>query len=98
MPTRNISLTREQDEFVDEVVNAGEYQNASEAVRDALRALQQRRKQDELKLELLRAQIELGVSALERGDATEIDEGEIEGYLAELSAPRARRSRRKRAR
>jgi antitoxin ParD1/3/4 len=98
MPTRNISLTREQDEFVDEVVNAGEYQNASEAVRDALRALQQRRKQDELKLELLRAQIELGVSALERGDATEIDEGKIESYLAELSAPRARRPRRKRAR
>lgn len=98
MPTRNISLTREQDEFVEEIVKAGEYQNASEAVRDALRALQQRRKQDELKLELLRAQIELGVSALERGDATEIDEAEIESYLATLGAPRARRSRRKRAR
>ena len=98
MPTRNISLTREQDEFVDEIVKAGEYQNASEAVRDALRALQQRRKQDELKLELLRAQIGVGVSALERGDATEIDESEIENYLAELSAPRPRRSRRKRVR
>jgi antitoxin ParD1/3/4 len=98
MPTRNVSLTREQDEFVDEVVKTGEYQNASEAVRDALRALQQRRKQDELKLELLRAQIELGISALERGDAGEIDADEIESYLAELSAPRARRSRRKRAR
>lgn len=98
MPTRNISLTREQDDFVDEIVKAGEYQNASEAVRDAIRALQQRRKQDELKLELLRAQIELGVSALGRGDATDIDEGEIDSYLTALSAPRARRSRRKRAR
>src|SRR5262245_57857601 len=77
MPTRNINRTREQDAFVDEIVKAGEYQNASEAVRDALRALQQRRKQDELKLELLRAQIGLGVSALGRGDATEIGEGEI---------------------
>jgi antitoxin ParD1/3/4 len=73
-------------------VNAGEYQNASEIMRDALRALQQRRRPDDLKLALLRAQIELGVSALERGDATEIDEGEIESYLAELGAPRARRS------
>jgi antitoxin ParD1/3/4 len=98
MPTRNISLTREQDDFVEEIVEAGEYQNASEAVRDALRALQQRRKQDELKLELLRAHVELGVSALDRGDATEIDVGEIENYLANLGAPRGRRSRRKRTR
>jgi len=34
MPTRNISLTAEQDAFVEKLVNAGEYQNASEAVRD----------------------------------------------------------------
>ncbi len=98
MPTRNISLTREQDEFVDEIVKAGEYQNASEAVRDALRALRQRRERDELKLKLLRMQIELGVSALDRGDAIEIDDRELESYLAELGASRARRSRRKRAR
>lgn len=98
MPTRNISLTTEQDAFVDEIVKAGEYQNASEAVRDALRALQQRRKQDELKLELLRAQIELGVSSLESGDASEIDESELDSYLAELGAGRTRRSRRKRTR
>ena len=37
MPTRNINLTAEQDAFVQEVVEAGEYQNASEAIRDALR-------------------------------------------------------------
>ena len=98
MPTRNISLTPEQDAFVEQVVKAGEYQNASEAVRDALRALQQRRKQDVLKLELLRAQIETGVSALEAGDATEVDESELENYLVQLGTPRTRRTRRKRAR
>jgi len=32
MPTRNISLTAEQDAFVEKLVEAGEYQNASEAV------------------------------------------------------------------
>jgi antitoxin ParD1/3/4 len=98
MPTRNISLTPEQDAFIDEVVKAGEYQNASEAVRDALRALQQRRKQDELRLELLRAQIALGVTALEEGNSTEVDGRELGRYLAEIVAPRARRSRRRRAR
>jgi antitoxin ParD1/3/4 len=34
MPTRNISLTPEQDAFVEKVVEAGEYQNASRG-RDA---------------------------------------------------------------
>ena len=32
MPTRNINLTHEQDEFVESIVRAGEYQNASEAI------------------------------------------------------------------
>ena len=63
MPTRNISLTAEQDDFVETVVKAGEYQNASEAVRDALRVLQQRRREDTLKLKLLRAQIKANAAA-----------------------------------
>ncbi|MBX9828958.1 MAG: type II toxin-antitoxin system ParD family antitoxin [Xanthobacteraceae bacterium] len=86
MPTRNISLTPEQDEFVEKVVKAGEYQNASEAVRDALRALQQRRREDALKLKALRTQIKAGVDALERGEFVEIDESDLDGYLQGLTA------------
>ena len=56
MPTRNIHLTDEQDAFVEEVVRAGKYENASEAMRDAVRGLQHRIQADELKLDLLRAQ------------------------------------------
>lgn len=98
MPTRNISLTPEQDEFVDDIVKAGEYQNASEAVRDALRALQQRREQDKLKLDLLRAQIALGVKALDRGDATEVEAADLESYMLGLGERTPRRGRRKRRR
>jgi antitoxin ParD1/3/4 len=86
MPTRNISLTPEQDEFIEKVVKAGEYQNASEAVRDALRALQQRRREDALKLKALRTQIKAGVDALERGEFIEIDEADLDGYLEGLTA------------
>lgn len=86
MPTRNISLTPEQDDFVEKVVKAGEYQNASEAVRDALRALQQRRREDALKLKALRTQVKAGVDALERGEFIEIDEANFEGYLEGLTA------------
>jgi len=85
MPTRNISLTAEQDAFIAEVVEAGEYQNASEAVRDALRALQQRRREDVLKLEALRAQIEAGVDALERGDFIEIEDADLDDYVRGLT-------------
>jgi antitoxin ParD1/3/4 len=85
MPTRNISLTREQDAFVENLVKAGEYQNASEAMRDAIRALQQRRREDALKLRALKMQIEAGVEALERGDFIELDERELESYLDGLT-------------
>jgi antitoxin ParD1/3/4 len=78
MPTRNISLTPEQDAFIESVVKTGEYQNASETVRDALRALRQRRREDSLKLKALRMQIKAGVDALERGDFVDIDADDLD--------------------
>jgi antitoxin ParD1/3/4 len=93
MPTRNISLTAEQDSFVQSVVESGEYQNASEAVRDALRVLQQRRREDDLKLKALRAQVRTGIDALKRGEFVEIDEADLEGYLEGLTTPATKRTR-----
>jgi antitoxin ParD1/3/4 len=92
MPTRNISLTAEQDAFVDKLVKTGEYQNASEALRDALRALEQRRREDELRLKALRMQIKAGVDAIERGDFAEIEESDLEGYLERLNGDRRKRA------
>jgi antitoxin ParD1/3/4 len=64
----------------------GEYQNASEAIRDALRVLQQRRREDSLKLKALRAQVKAGTDALKRGEFTEIGGADLEGYLEDLMA------------
>jgi antitoxin ParD1/3/4 len=86
VPTRNISLTPEQDAFIEKAVKSGEYQNASEAVRDALRALQQRRREDALKLEALRMHIEAGVDALDRGAFTEVADADLDRYLEDLTA------------
>ena len=86
MPTRNISLTSEQDAFVESVVKAGDYQNASEAIRDALRVLQQKRREDALKLRALRAQIKAGLDALDRGDFTEVADADLNDYLEGLTA------------
>jgi antitoxin ParD1/3/4 len=88
MPTRNISLTSEQDAFVDKVVKTGEYQNASEAIRDALRVLQQRRREEALKLKALRMQIKDGVKAFQRGDFIEIDDGDLDNYLQGVTQAR----------
>ncbi len=93
MPTRNVSLTPEQDAFVKKVVQAGEYQNASEAVRDALRVLQQLRREDALKLKALRAQLQAGVDALERGEFVQIDEPDLDANMTRLIARRSRRGR-----
>src|SRR2546423_14003259 len=93
MPTRNISLTDEQAAFVEKVVKSGEYQNASEAVRDALRVLQQRRREDSLKLKALRAQIKAGVDALDRGDFIEVSADRLEAYLERLSAASGKKAR-----
>ena len=92
MPTR-ISLTSEQDAFVESVLKAGEYQNASEAVREALRVLQQRRQEDALKLKALRAQIKAGVDALDRGDFVEVDDAELDGFLEGLATASGKRAR-----
>jgi antitoxin ParD1/3/4 len=84
VPTRNISLTREQDEFVESVVKSGEYQNASETIRDALRALQQRRREDALKLAHLKMQIEVGLADLDNGDFVEIEDSDLDAYIEKL--------------
>lgn len=84
MPTRNISLTPEQDAFVDEVVKSGDYQNASEAVRDALRGLQQRRREDALKLEALQALAAEGIDDLDHGRFEEVAESDLGAYIRAL--------------
>jgi antitoxin ParD1/3/4 len=86
MPTRNISLTAEQDAFIEKAVKSGEYQNASEAVRDALRVLRQRQREDALKLKALRTQIKAGIEALDRGEFTEIADTDLDRYLENLTA------------
>jgi len=84
MPTRNISLTAEQDAFVEKLV---------EAVRDALRALEQRRREDELKLRALRMQIKAGIDAIKRGDFAEIEESDLDDYLEGLEVISRKRTR-----
>jgi antitoxin ParD1/3/4 len=93
VPTRNISLTVKQDAFIEKAVKSGEYQNASEAVRDALRTLQQRKQEDALKLKTLRAMMKSSLEELDRGELTEVEDGELESYLQALIFKRRNHAR-----
>jgi antitoxin ParD1/3/4 len=66
----------------------------SEVVRDALRGLQQRRREDALKLKALRTRIEAGMDALERGEYVELTDAAPNGYLESLIRARGRLTRR----
>jgi antitoxin ParD1/3/4 len=74
MPTRNVNLTEELDRFVLSKVESGRYENASEVVRSALRALEREEQEYEAKLEALRA-------AIDEGDASGIFEGDPFEYV-----------------
>ena len=85
MPTRNVNLTDAQDAFVEKMLKAGKYQNASEAIRDAVRELQQRWKEDELKLAFLRKHVKAGLDDLDHGRYVEIDDADLEAEFEKFA-------------
>jgi antitoxin ParD1/3/4 len=86
MPTRTVDLTDYLDRFVQANIDAGRYQDAGEVVREALRLLEQRQREDELRLDRLREQVQAGEEAFERGDYVELEIDEVGDFLAALSA------------
>lgn len=86
MPTRNVVLTDQQEKIIQTLVASGQYQNASEVLREGLRLLARREAEDRGKLEALREAARLGFGALDRGEFQQFDEPEeLEDYLNELS-------------
>lgn len=76
MPTRNVNLTKELDNFVLARVESGRFENASEVVRAALRTLEREERLYEAKLEALRA-------AIDEGDTSGVAEGDVFAQVRE---------------
>ena len=83
MPTRNVSLTKELDDFIAQKVEAGLYANASEVMRSALRLLEKEEREYEEKMAALRAAIAEGDAS---GDAEDGVFERLYGYIDELAA------------
>jgi antitoxin ParD1/3/4 len=81
MPTRNVNLTKELDEFVAAQVKGGLYANASEVMRAALRLLEKEDREYEEKMAALRA-------AIAEGDASpDAEEGVYERIREKYGLP-----------
>jgi len=85
MPTRNVNLTEELDNFISTNISSGRYDNASEVVRAALRSLERDEAIYQAKLTALRA-------AIAEGDASGIAEGDVFARVRKsLNLPSSRR-------
>ena len=79
----NVSLTPELENMVNEKVQSGLYNSASEVVREALRLLKEQDELRRIRLEELRREIQVGIDELERGEGRAID---FEALKAEAHA------------
>jgi antitoxin ParD1/3/4 len=70
MPTRNVNLTDELEALVQAKVKSGRYDNASEVMRAALRALEREDEAHQAKLSALR-------TAIDEGDASGVAEDNV---------------------
>jgi len=81
----NFSLTPNLEQFVRDRAGSGEYNNASEVVREALRLLKRLEEQRALKMERLRAAVRDGDEALARGEFTDLNSNEeLDAFFAEI--------------
>ena len=81
MATRNINLTDALDRFVAEQVASGQFQNASEVVREGLRLMKREQAVHVAKVEALRAAIQEGIDS---GPPIPVDD--IGAWLDEIDA------------
>ena len=92
MPTRNVVLTDHQQDVIETLVESGRYQNASEVLRDGLRLVEQREREDALKLETLRQAAQVGVADLAAGRFTQVEPDGIDALIVKLSEEAGRRA------
>jgi antitoxin ParD1/3/4 len=69
----NVSLTRELEKLVNQKVESGMYQTASEVIREGLRLLSERDKQMNPARNSLKQDVLAGFKAIEEGDYEEYD-------------------------
>ena len=85
MPTYTIDLPEEQAAQIREMLAAGRYQNESDVIRAALRALEREEEDFQENQEWLRAEVQKGMDAIEEGRYIELNSKEdIDAYFEDM--------------
>lgn len=66
----NVSLTKELETMVNDKVASGNYHSASEVIREGLRLLQEQDQRKAAEIAYLKAEIQVGLDELDRGEYT----------------------------
>jgi antitoxin ParD1/3/4 len=84
MPTRIVVLTTQQQEFVEELVRSGRYQNADEVLREGLRLVEQHERAEAVKLSALKAAAEQGWADVAANRFTDLPDEDLDEFVAQL--------------
>ncbi len=90
MPTRNVVITQHQSEMIESLVESGQYQNASEVLREGLRLVEERAAERDARLKSFRDAVRVGVDDLEEGRYVDLADDGLEPFLAGLGRRRRR--------
>lgn len=88
----NVSLTPQLEQLIDRKIQTGMYASVSEVVRAALRLLDEKEREQEIRLLELRAEVSRGVAQLEAGQS----EAFTAATVKELAARGKRRLKKRR--
>jgi antitoxin ParD1/3/4 len=86
MATRNVSLTTMLDAYVEDRVQSGEFQNASEVVRDALRLHKARAEDEARKVERFNRLVQEGIDDYEAGRYEVVEIDQLDDWFDQLVA------------
>ena len=84
MPTRNLVLSDHQHALVENLVQLGRYQNASEVLRDGLRLVEARERMEQAKLDALRQAARQGWTDVSAGRYIDVADDRLEEFMAQL--------------
>jgi antitoxin ParD1/3/4 len=85
MPTRNVVLTEHHLSMIERLVRSGRYQNASEVLREGLRLVERREREEKAKVKALREAARHEIASLERGAFKEFaGADELQSYFHDI--------------
>ena len=84
MPTRNVVLSEHQQQLIEDLVQSGRYQNASEVLRDGLRLVEKRERHEDAKLEALKQAARQGWADVSAGRYADVADDQLEDFIGQM--------------